>query len=596
MRLTKREFPLLLIGFLFFLKPSDCKSQNQSSSVVNIQARSAINDQAIVTYTWHNPEDRDQPVLFSLFCKKGRAHFFAASGPDKFEQFFIDYQKQTVIRHSKNIIKRQTATISNFKDFVSGEETRDELKVLGHICSKIRYINLTDTLDIWVWKQAELKGSPVFNLLNPQGLILRVDKNTVPLFIALTIEFKKISDHEFGWPQKASTFVSSRQYEGIKRKSAEILIPVFQHEQIAFHALEKQRYLSNSSSTFHYAGGTIIVRQVKLPSIKSDYSVFAELTDYSNGDAQPRQGTVFIIPVDKRLSMLDALDKGFKVLPGFKSMNGKVYHGFFKTSNYNPLIELMRFTTPFGIRAFNKTPSLDGSKWADSVTWKQDLSDLKSELIGDVYIGTYIHSNNPLGQIISLNLRFYPLPQTNEKQRLYVQPLFNTVGLMQASGQQPGTLFQGDSLHLKFNLPVGLQDLSFRYMSSAEGVYPDGEAFRQRINQVFWDDDEILKVTPWRTDCGSFRAFNPASPMATNGMVESDLSRAGFCPGSITFPVSINLEDPEPGLHEIRVIIPMGAVDASTIGFWNVSGILIGHFGPKTGFLHRKAKHSLLQD
>ena len=588
MRLTKREFPLLLISFLCFLKPFDHLSLNRS--------RAVISDQAIITYTWHNPEDRDQPVLFSLFCNKRRAHFLAASEPDKYDQFFIDYPKQAVIRILKNTNRRKPATVSSFKDFASGEETHAELKVLGHVCSKFRYINLTDTLDVWVWKQGELRGSPVFNLLNPQGLVLRIDKNTVPLFIALTIQYKKISDHEFGWPKKVGPFISSRQYEDIKRKSTEILIPVFQHEQIGFHAQEKQRSLPYSSSTFHYAGGTVIVRQVKLPSIKNDYSVFAELTDYSNGDAMPRQGTVFIIPVDKRLSMLDALDKGFKVLPGFKSVNGKIYNGFLKTAIYNPLIELMRFTTPYGIRAFNKTPSLDDSKWADSVTWKQDISDLKSELVSEVYIGTYIHGNNPLGQIISLNLRFYPLPQTIEKQRIYVQPLFNTVSVLQAAGQEPGTLFQGDSLHLKFTLPVGLQDLSFRYLSSGEGLYPDGEAFRQRINQVFWDDDEILKVTPWRTDCGTFRAYNPASPIATNGLVQSDLSRAGFCPGSITLPVSINLDDPEAGIHEIRVVIPMGGVEAAASGFWNVSGVLIGHYGPKTDFLHRKARHRLLQD
>ena len=60
--------------------------------------------------------------------------------------------------------------------------------------------------------------------------------------------------------------------------------------------------------------------------------------------------------------------------------------------------------------------------------------------------------------------------------------------------------------------------------------------------------------------------------------------------------MSINLDDPEAGIHEIRVVIPMGGVEAAASGFWNVSGVLIGHYGPKTDFLHRKARHRLLQD
>lgn len=588
MQVSKRAFPFLLVGILLFQMPSDINFRQT--------ANPGPNDEAIITYSWHNPEDRDQPVLFNLLCKDLRAHFQAATGAEKYEQCLFDTKHQTVTRLSRTGNRANISTVSVFKDLPAGEITHDELKILGHTCQKIRFTILTDTLDAWVWKQGELRGSPVYNLITNDGVILRVDKNKVPLYIALTIQYKKLSAREFAWPQKPALFTSFAQYEALKRKSNELTISVFDHEKIAYRPNDKHAGLNKTTSTYHYAEGTVIVKLVKLPLIKSDYSLFAELGDYSNGDPQSRQGSVFIIPADRKVSMLDALEKGIRMLPAFKSLNGKTYHGFLKTAAYDPIIELMRFNTPYGIKAFSHQLLPAGAQWADSVCWKQDISELKSVLQHEVYVGIYIHSNNPAGQTVNLNLRFYPVSQLAEKGKTFVEPLFNTVNILQTRGQQPGTLFQGDSLHVKFIIPNGLQDLTFRYITSGEGLWPDGEAFKLRLNQVFWDDDELLKITPWRTDCGSYRIFNPASPVTSNGMPESDYSRAGWCPGSLTLPVSINLEDPEPGQHEIRVLIPVDNATVSQSGFWNVSGVLIGHYGPKTGFLHRKTKKSLLQE
>ena len=54
-------------------------------------------------------------------------------------------------------------------------------------------------------------------------------------------------------------------------------------------------------------GGTILLKKVKLPDYVKNRTVFAEVVQYSDGDAYDRIGSVFLIPESKRLSFLDAM-------------------------------------------------------------------------------------------------------------------------------------------------------------------------------------------------------------------------------------------------------------------------------------------------
>ncbi|MCS2699550.1 hypothetical protein NXW27_27075 [Phocaeicola dorei] len=51
-------------------------------------------------------------------------------------------------------------------------------------------------------------------------------------------------------------------------------------------------------------GGTILLKKVKLPDYVKNRTVFAEVVQYSDGDAYDRIGSVFLIPESKRLSFL----------------------------------------------------------------------------------------------------------------------------------------------------------------------------------------------------------------------------------------------------------------------------------------------------
>ncbi len=80
--------------------------------------------------------------------------------------------------------------------------------------------------------------------------------------------------------------------------------------------------------------------------------VFANLSEYSKGDAYDRTGCVFIIPTDREISFLTGLRKNVHALPLYKDNTGKEYQGVVETDNYLPPLELMRFFTPFGVRLF----------------------------------------------------------------------------------------------------------------------------------------------------------------------------------------------------------------------------------------------------
>ncbi|RYE19543.1 MAG: peptide-N-glycosidase, partial [Sphingobacteriaceae bacterium] len=324
--------------------------------------------------------------------------------------------------------------------------------------------------------------------------------------------------------------------------------------------------------TYHYAGGTVILKKIKLPDYKSGTQLFAELDQYSNGDAYDRTGSVFVIPVDKQQSFLQGLQKGVKTLPVYKEK----YQGVVATDNYLPTLELLRFFTPFGIRKYNATSNIKGYNWADSAVFREDITELQPRLQGEVWIGVFIGNYDKGGHIVSLRLKYYPGDGENQQPAKFLMPLFNTTNLMEMAGQEYGTMFNHDSLTVTVNLPQGLKNLQLRYITTGHGGWGGGDEFNQKLNEIFVDGVRVYHFIPWRTDCGNYRLLNPSSGNFANGLSSSDLSRSNWCPGSLTPPVYIPLPDLTPGKHTFKVAIPIGQREGSAFSAWNVSGCLMG--------------------
>ena len=122
------------------------------------------------------------------------------------------------------------------------------------------------------------------------------------------------------------------------------------------------------------------------------------------------------------------------------------YHGPVSTPGYEVPLELMRFFTGFGVRAYNHN-QVPGQEWVDSVLYKSEITNLASHLSGEQWVGAYIGNRDGNGHKLSLNLKYYP---GGERKQFTAVPLFNTVNYLEQAGQPYPIFMLNDSLTVEF--------------------------------------------------------------------------------------------------------------------------------------------------
>jgi hypothetical protein len=248
------------------------------------------------------------------------------------------------------------------------------------------------------------------------------------------------------------------------------------------------------------------------------------------------------------------------------------------TPHYTPIVELIRFFTPFGVGHFNDRVQIDGLEWQEEVYYKQEITDLRNYLQGEVLIGAFIGNYNGGGHLLSLDIKAYPGDYINQSsnKKQWILPLFNTCNVMEMAGQNYPHFFDTDTLSVAFEIPEGIKQLRLRYITTGHGGWGGGDEFNPKPNNIIIDDTIVYQYTPWREDCGRYREWNPVSGNFWNGLSSSDLSRSGWCPGTATQPTYIYLNDLTPGIHTIKIAIPQGEAEGGSFSSWSVSGVLIG--------------------
>lgn len=446
--------------------------------------------------------------------------------------------------------------------------------ILGYPCKKAKVIIRSNTIEVWYTNALAVKGTPGLGVVPGLGLVLKTLRNSNSEMVATNIDLRNVTDDELKWPASKGTLVDDATYLRQIIESRFTTLPVFNQEQLSFGNDAPNPAADQENVTYHYAGGTVILKKVKLPDTKRGTTLFAELAQYSNGDAYDRTGSVFMIPLDKKNSFLDGLQKDVKALPVYSEK----YQGVVATDNYLPTLELMRFFTPFGVNKYNEQVKIKGYQWADSAVFRQDITELLPRLQGEVWLGVFIGNYDKGGHKVSLRLKYYPGDRDSEKIKpaSWLMPVFNTTNLMEMAGQEYGTMFGKDSLTVTVTIPAGLKHLRLRYITTGHGGWGGGDEFNPKMNEIFVDGQRVYHFIPWRTDCGNFRLLNPASGNFGNGLSSSDLSRSNWCPGSVTEPVTIPLPDLTPGVHTFKVAIPLGEREGGSFSAWNVSGCLLG--------------------
>jgi len=490
-----------------------------------------------------------------------------------FEETFVNrnkensYQQVASVSLDNNFSLLDTLSLKR-QEF---EFFQEERTILGYKCKKARTVINSNTIDIWFTDALKIKASPSVLGMN-LGLVLEINRNGNFLIEATKIE--RITTKKI--PLKINDFskvktVDNHSYRDLLWKSRFTTLNIFEDETINFSDQSK-----SNDTILHFGNGTIILKKIIFPEIKQGDQVFAELTTWSNGDAYDRTGSVFIIPTDSKLSFLVALQNGIKEIPVYTNGNSKEYRGVVRTENYTPLVELMRFFTPFGIKQYNYI-ELKGKDWHNEVSYRQDISELQAELSSkELYVGVFIGNYDKGGHKVNLEITIHNQEKQSPRNS-FSMPLFNTTNVMEMSGQNYATMFDSDNgLSVTFTLDKDIKNAKLRYITTGHGGWSNGDEFVPKKNTIVLNGKEAFSFVPWRQDCGSYRLYNPASGNFENGLSSSDYSRSNWCPGTLTNPIMIELGDLKKGTHTIVVKIPQGAPEGNSFSAWNVSGVLLG--------------------
>lgn len=495
------------------------------------------------------------------------------SNASKIEDYFIDFKKKKAIKILK-INTEQYQQSTSFSDLPKAVQSEEKETILGYECEKAVFTIFSNKLEVWYTSKTKCKGSPSLSAIIDNALVLKYLVNGSRSVVAKAIHQKK---EEANFPLFNKQEIDQASYRELIIKSRYVSIPIFDREQINFddcYENPKQEILNH---TYHFSKGTVLLKKIKLPELHANGSVFLKLTNWSNGDAYDRTGCVFTIADDNRKSIVAALQNGIKELPVYTDKKGEEYQGVVSTEEYTVPIELMRFFTSFGVGHFNNKRPINNYNWQDSVVYKQEVTELIATNKEEMWVGVFIGNYDKGGHRVSLELNYYPPFENVPTKEKIIKPLFYTLGVMEASGQNYGRMFKNDTLSMDFKIDSDCKDLRLLFTTTGHGGWGNGDEFVPKLNQVFIDEQLVFKHVPWRCDCGTFRMSNPASGNFGNGLSSSDLSRSNWCPASLTQPYYIPLDSLAKGKHSIRVVIDQGDDEGNSFNHWSVSGILVGN-------------------
>lgn len=362
---------------------------------------------------------------------------------------------------------------------------------------------------------------------------------------------------------------------------------VFNKQPINFHGDK-----STDSEAVSLMDGRLVYKKITTPVFPYGTDVKVKVTVRSNGDRWDKSGSCFVVSDPEKLSILSVTEKD-GVFPIDSYVDNK-YAGFANGKNYSPVVELMRFMTPFGVgfysdnRVKHRRPVYIPS-WEKQVVWEHDISDLESLVTGTFYVGVWIDSWTAEGYDFDLELSY----SNRKRQKVEVLPLVNTIPYV--GGQEIPDNFAHNDLVETVQLKKDAKNVKLHYITTGHGGHSGGDEFIKIKNSVYFDNKLVLDTIPWRDDCASFRRFNPTSGVwirkdsasyisrETNKyevkeieerIASSDLSRSNWCPGSSVEPMVVNLGDLKAGAHTVRIKIPATPVDGDKLNHWLVSAYL----------------------
>jgi len=338
--------------------------------------------------------------------------------------------------------------------------------------------------------------------------------------------------------------------------------------------------------------GRIIYKKVSVPKFPEGSDVTLKLSLRSNGDRWDKSGSCFVVTDPSLMSIIDVAN-GEKEFPESSTINEK-FKGVLSTETYKPVVELMRFMTPFGVGHYSNQEGKHRKpvyipKWEKQVVWEHDISDLKALVSGTFYVGVWIDSWTKEGYNFDLSLSYSNRP----RKTLKVMSLANNIPYV--NGQSLPDFFATIALEQEFEFKKNVKNVKLHYITTGHGGHSGGDEFIKIKNSVFVNNKLVIDHIPWRDDCASFRRFNPTSGVwlkkdsasyidfearayrvkeIEERIASSDLSRSNWCPGSFVKPMVADLGNLKAGKHSMKISIPATAAFDDKLNHWLVSAYI----------------------
>jgi len=390
---------------------------------------------------------------------------------------------------------------------------------------------------------------------------------------------KKINCFTFSLLFLFSIFIGAAQEE--------LNINIFKNQPVNFNG-----EIGPDSEVVRLQNGRIIFKKVTVPSFPEGTDVRIKLSLRSNGDRWDKSGSCFVVTHPDQISIID-VSKGEKEFPIASTIDEK-FKGVKATDNYKPVVELLRFMTPFGVGHYSNDKGKHRKpvyipKWENEVVWENDISQLASEVSNTFFVGVWIDSWTKEGYMVDLSLIYSNRP----RKTVQVRSLVNTITYV--NGQSLPDFFANTTLEQSFELKKNVKKATLYYLTTGHGGHSGGDEFIKIKNSLRFNNKLVLDTVPWRDDCASFRRFNPTSGVwlkkdsasyidfeakaykikeIEERIASSDLSRSNWCPGSYVKPYVVELGDLNAGKHTIQISIPATAAYDDKLNHWLVSAYI----------------------
>ncbi|MFC2124425.1 PNGase F N-terminal domain-containing protein [Bacteroidota bacterium] len=375
-------------------------------------------------------------------------------------------------------------------------------------------------------------------------------------------------------------------------------IEVFKNEHLYFDPkLNEDTISGRKTGIYRISSGRVLLKQVAIPEYRRNTDVSINVTVTSAGDRWDKSGSCFLIPAESEKNFLGLQNKTYEWSEFIHQYDS--FPGIVQGKGYKPVIELMRFMTPFGVGYYSD--SMEFRKpvyiphWEKEVSWTQKITDRISRIQGNVWVGVWIDTWTKEGYNVSVNLNFdetdaeyWPATKT------YIEPLVNTVPYI--DGQRLFDMFASTDLETNITITPEAKNIRLYYLTTGHGGHSGGDEFVKKENKIYLDSKEIYSFIPWRDDCASFRRFNPHSgvwmmedtieyidwevrgyrkKVIEERVASSDFSRSNWCPGSDVMPEIIELGDIPAGVYKLRISIPEAQeLEENKFNHWLVSAWL----------------------